>query len=117
MPRLSKRAGKNRLAVIAGLSAVIVAYWILVRSPGVELVGEKLVKATVVETVLANNNTPGDDGMTVVVVALDDGGKARIFAPRAKASVGTPLAVIVKQFSDGSRRIVAANSAHGTQPR
>lgn len=109
MARLSQRAGKNRLAVGAGIGAVIGAAWLLLTPHGVEQVGQERVNANVVQVILG----PGDStaqaaGVAVVVVELPEGGQARVFAPGAHARVGSPIAVTVKRFSDGSREVTAA---------
>ena len=112
MSRLSKRAGKNRLAIAAGLIAAIAASWFLLRGPGVELISEEIVGANVVEVIGGSAGTSAtiDDakGVGIVLVELPDGGRARIFVPLSKVSVGTAVQLKVKRYSDGSRQVTAA---------
>lgn len=113
MSRLSQRAGKNRLAVIAGLIAAIGIAWLLFAEQGVELIGEERVEATVVE-VLLGEGTPAvgkPGGIAIVLVELPEGGRARVFAPRKNVSAGKSVTVTVKRYSDGSREVTAAGNA------
>lgn len=103
MSRLSPRAGKNRLALIAGLAVAFVATWIYFSNPSVTLVGEDRVEATVVE-VLHDKSNPS--GVGIVVVELADSGRAKVFAPLAQATVGTRIPLKVKYFSDGTREVL-----------
>tara|TARA_R110002073_G_scaffold241432_2_gene403247 strand:- start:2748 stop:3092 length:345 start_codon:yes stop_codon:yes gene_type:complete len=110
--RLSQRAGKNRLAVSAGLAAAFAIAWLLFVPHGVEQTGEQRVNATVVEIVVGPDGRAAEPaGVAIVVVELPDGGRARVFAPGAQAVLGTGLAVTVKQFSDGTREVTAAGGA------
>lgn len=111
MGRLSQRAGKNRLAVSAGLAAALGVAWLLFMPHGVEQIGEERLTATVVGVVVgASKRAAEPAGVAIVVVELPDGGRARVFAPGAHAAVGAELAVTVKQFSDGSREVTAAGA-------
>jgi len=123
MSRLSERAGKNRLAIIAGIGAAVGAAWIVFGNYGVELVGESIVEADVVEVIAGQ---PGEGahggGIGIVMVELPDGGRARVFVPAAKAVTGRRVTLKVNHYSDGSREAFAIdpdedNSAgQATQP-
>jgi hypothetical protein len=109
MARLSQRAGKNRLAVAAGIGVVPGVAWLLFAPHGVEQVGEERVNATVVQMILGpddHNAKPG--GVAIVLVELPEGGRARVFAPGTHALVGSAIAVTVKRFSDDSREVTGA---------
>lgn len=109
MGRLSQRAGNNRLAVSAGLVAAFGIAWLLFVPHGVDQIGEERVNATVVRIIVGPDDRAEEAaGVAIVVVELPDGGRARVFAPGAQATIGTELAVTVKQFSDGSREVTAA---------
>lgn len=109
MGRLSQRAGKNRLAVSAGLAAALGVAWLLFMPHGVEQTGAERINATVVGVIVGPARRTGEPaGVAIVVVELPDGGRARVFAPAAQAALGTELAVTVKLFSDGSREVTAA---------
>lgn len=113
MSRLSRRAGKNRLAILAGLVAVAGISYLFFGGHDVELIAEERTDASVVDIVHAasrpNDNPSG--GVAILVVELPDGGRARVFAPRANASIGAAIPVTVKRYSDGSREITAAGGA------
>ncbi len=116
MARLSERAGKNRLAILAGLIAAIAASWFMMRGPGVELVDEETVSARVLEVNRTTNEpTPGHNKrMGLILVELPDGGRARVFAPLSKVSVGAKITLKMKRFSDGSRRVTGADNKDGS---
>ena len=109
MARLSQRAGKNRLAVSAGLGAAFGIAWLLFAPHGVEQIGEERVNATVVEVILGPHDQAEEPArVAIVLVELPEGGRARVFAPGTHAMVGSAIAVTVKRFSDGSREVTAA---------
>ena len=109
MARLSQRAGKNRLAVITGIGAVLGVAWMLFAPHGVEQIGEQRVSATVVEFIAGSDDHAADPArVAIVLVELPEGGRARVFAPGSHAMVGSAIAVTVKRFSDGSREVTGA---------
>lgn len=114
MSRLSGRAIKNRLAIVAGLTAAIAGAWLLMRGPSVDLIDELTLEAKVVDVIHRAGTSPAaTNGMGIVLVELPDGGRARVFAPLAKAAVGTKMRLKVKRYSDGSRHVSPAIEAPG----
>jgi hypothetical protein len=108
MARLSQRAGNNRLAIIAGISAAMAAAWFLLGDHGISIIDETTVDANVVEVLIGRDS--GDAARSsagIVVVELPGGGRARLFVPAAQAVTGAVIRLTVKRYSDGSREVVA----------
>ena len=113
MSRISGRDGKKRFAIVIGLGATVVIAWLILRPPGVDLIDEEIVSAEVLEIIQrkpATAATPRiDDKLAIAVVALPDGGRARVFMPLSKVSIGAKITVKVKQYSDGSRHVTGGS--------
>ncbi|MDP6184145.1 MAG: hypothetical protein QF609_10030 [Gammaproteobacteria bacterium] len=116
MARLSERGAKNRLAILVGLTFVIATSWFVMRGPTVELIGEETVNAKIVGVGRMTGEPSAEDNkrIGIVLVELPDGGRVRVFAPLSKVSVGATIAVKVKRFSDGSRRVTGAKGEDGS---
>lgn len=116
MSRLSERVGKSRLAGLAGLVAVAAGAWIVLHEPEVDLISEERVMATVIDLprsrIRSEQPSANNPSVGIILVELADGGRARIVAPLAKVFVGGEITLTVKQFSDGSRRVVGADDAN-----
>ncbi len=108
MGRLSERAGKNRLAIIAGIAAAFALTWFVFEQKAPEVVAEEHATAKIVEIV--HGGTTTGRGIAVVVAELPDGGRARIFTPPAIAVVGGDIRVTVRHYDDGSRRVSGADA-------
>jgi hypothetical protein len=112
MSRISQRAGKKRFAIIIGLAGTVAVAWFMLSGPGVEQIGEEIVSAEVLEIIQrssANGPKPRKGGLGIAVVELPDGGRARVFVPRSKASIGAEITVKVKRYSDGSRHVTGGD--------
>ncbi len=113
MSRISQRDGRKRFAIVIGLGATVVIAWLILRPPGVDLIGEEIVSAEVLEIIQRKPQSeslarPGGK-LAIAVVELPDGGRARVFMPLSKISVGATIAVKVKQYSDGSRHVTGGD--------
>lgn len=109
MSKISQRAGKKRFAIIIGLGATVAAAWLILRPPGIDQTGEEIVSAEVLEVIQRKPPSGSplrvNNGLVIAVVELPDGGRARVFAPRSRVSMGAKIPVKVKHYSDGSRHI------------
>lgn len=112
MLRNHEQRGQRRFAVIGGIAIALLVAWVVLSSPGVKLLDERFARGTVVEIVKREHQrgstAPDLKGLAIAVVELPDGGKARVFARRSKISLGGEIRLKVKNYSDGTRKVIAA---------
>jgi hypothetical protein len=112
MARNHEKSGRRRFAVVGGITIALLVAWMVLSPPGVEVLSEAFVMGTVVEIIKRDRvykpTAHVDKGLAIAVVELPDGGKARVFALRTKISVGGRIRLKVKNYSDGTRHVIAA---------
>jgi hypothetical protein len=115
-----KHLHNRRFSIVIALGAVGLVAWIFLSDPTVDLLSETFVVGKVVEVigeeVEEKSASANQKALSIVVVELPDGGQARVFTMPSKAQVGGALRLKVKNYDDGTRRVVAAPLAVSSRP-
>ncbi|MDA0823593.1 MAG: hypothetical protein O3C28_14410 [Proteobacteria bacterium] len=102
----------RRFSIVLALGAVGLVAWIFLSDPTVDLVSETFVVGKVVEVigeeVEEKSASASKKALSIIVVELPEGGQARVVTIPSKAQVGGALRLKVKNYDDGTRRVVAA---------
>jgi hypothetical protein len=112
--RITRRAGKNRLAVLIGtvLPFAVILWWF--HEPGRSLITERIVEGHVVEVKQRPTKTVNDGpspekrsaNAAVIVVELPDGGRARVMLAKPFPEIGEPIQLKLTEYDNGDREVV-----------